>query len=277
MTDDARPGSHPNVIQLRPEQSGNMKVSLTHERLQRIKMRMVELKMDQAELAAATGLSASGISQIFKQKIKGTRHFGLFAKALKVNVGWLLGDTDQRVDLRDFNGEEFAEKNLPDLLKQFEFAAASVATIPTSEVYATEFDRRGNSVAVPEIDLTQRSKELISGIPVKAHRYMLGPTVLQIHAGVDPAHVMVAHGIGDAMQPALTNSDLVFIDISQRSIQTQDAVWLMRHAGMLTIRRVRVMPQGVHLMADNPVLQEYVVAPEELEVLGRVCGALRKF
>lgn len=277
MTDDAHLGSHPNVIPLRPEQSGNMRVALTHDRVLRIKMRMTELKMDQTELAHATGLSASGISQIFKGKIKGTRHFPLFAKALKVNVDWLLGDTDQRVDLSQWQGEDISEKGLSQLLERFDLAAESVTTIGTGGVMATEFDRRGQTVAVPEIDLTQASGRLVGGIHVLAPNYIIGRALIEMHTRADPVHVMVAQGIGDAMEPVLNTTDLLFIDTSRRVIQTQDVIWLVRYAGMLAIRRVRMTPQGVCLMAANPLLPEQVVDAEHLEVLGRVVGALRKF
>ncbi|WDF71497.1 XRE family transcriptional regulator [Novosphingobium sp. KACC 22771] len=277
MTDDAHLGSHPNVIPLRPEQSGNMRVALTHDRVLRIKMRMTELKMDQTELAHATGLSASGISQIFKGKIKGTRHFPLFAKALKVNVDWLLGDTDQRVDLSQWQGEDISEKDLSQLLERFDLAAESVATVSTGGVIATEFDRRGQTVAVPEIDLMQASGHLVGGIHVLAHNYIIGRALIEMHTRADPANVMVAQGIGDAMEPVLNTTDLLFIDTSRRVVQTQDVIWLVRYAGMLAIRRVRMTPQGVCLMAANPLLPEQVVDAEHLEVLGRVVGALRKF
>lgn len=277
MTDDAHPGSHPNVIPLRPEQSGNMRVALTHDRVLRIKMRMAELKMDQTELAVATGLSPSGISQIFKGKIKGTRNFAIFAKALKVNVDWLLGDTDQRVDLSQWQGEDISEKDLPALLERFELAAASVATIGTGGVTLTEFDRRGQTVAMPEIDLSQQSAERIAGISVKDHRFTIGRALLEIHTQADPAHIMVAVNTGDGMAPDLVNGDLIFIDASCRTIDTQDVIWLLRYGGMMTIRRVRMTPQGILLMAANPVLPDYTVPAAELEVLGRVVGALRKF
>jgi hypothetical protein len=106
MTDDPHSGSHPNVIPFRPERSGNMRVNLTPERLLRIRMRMAELKMDQMDLSVATGLSPSAISQIFKQKIKATRHFPTFAQGLKVNLAWLLGETDQRISLGEWKGRQ---------------------------------------------------------------------------------------------------------------------------------------------------------------------------
>lgn len=277
MTDDAHPGSHPNVIPLRPEHSGNMRVALTHDRVLRIKMRMAELKMDQTELAVATGLSPSGISQIFKGKIKGTRNFAIFAKALKVNVDWLLGDTDQRVDLSQWQGEDISEKDLPALLERFDLAATSVATIGTGGVTLTEFDRRGQTVAVPEIDLLQQSAEKVAGISVKAHRFTIGRALLELHTHADPAHVMVAVCAGDGMAPDLFNGDLMFIDASCRAINVQDVIWLIRYGTMMMVRRVRITPQGVLLMAANPVLPDYTVPAEELEVLGRVMGALRKF
>jgi len=105
---------------------------------------------------------------------------------------------------------------------------------------------------------------------------MLGRTLIELHTQADPTHLMVAQGIGDAMEPVLGNADLVFIDTSRRAIHMQDVIWLLRHAGMLTIRRVRVTAQGIRLMASNPVLPEEVVVAQDLEVLGRVVGVLRK-
>lgn len=276
MTDDVHSGSHPNVIPLRVENGGNVRVNLTPEKLLRIKMRMAEMKMDQSDLSAAAGLSNSAISQIFSGKIRATRHFPVIARALKVNMAWLLGETDQRVNLGDWKGETISEKDLPKLLGLEEFTSASVETIGTCDINAAELDRRGHSVPVPEIDLTQASRELSNGIPILHQNYMMGRVLLEMHTRADPAHVMVAQGLGDAMAPVLTDTDLVLIDTSRRTVDVADVIWLLRFAGMLTIRRVRATPQGFRLMAANPALPDEVVDAGQVEFLGKVVGLVRK-
>lgn len=276
MNDDGHISEMQNVIPLRVDFRDGEPVEMTPDRVLRIKMRMAELKMDQAGLSDATGLSNSAISQILNLKIKKTRHLPKFAKALGVNMSWLRGETDQRIDLTNWKGAAVSEDSLPELLGDKEFAKANVDTIRTEGILANQFERKWDAVAIPEIDMSQSSGIHMKGIPIKTNGHVFSREILRTFTSADSSAVMLAQGIGDAMQPLLNDGDVVFLDTSHRSLDCLDAVWMMRYAGMMAVRRARKTPEGVRLMADNPSLPDIMTAEGEVEFFGKVVGTIRK-
>jgi phage repressor protein C with HTH and peptisase S24 domain len=87
---------------------------------------------------------------------------------------------------------------------------------------------------------------------------------------------VIAEGVGDAMTPTLLGTDRLFIDTSRRQLDSVDAVWLVRFAGLLVIRRVRARPNCLRLIADNPLLPDEDVASEDVEFLGKLVGLTRR-
>lgn len=276
MSDDGKTINAENVIQLPVDFQDGRPFALTPDRLLRIKMRMAEIDMDQAGLSNATGLSNSAISQIMTGKIKKTRHLPAIAKALGVNISWVLAATDQRVDLANWKGGPVSEDQLPDLLADADFAARNVETIRTEGVLPQQFERKWDAVAVAEIELSQVSASHIRGIPVKPNGHLFSREILATVTSAEAPVIMVAQGIGNAMAPLLCDSDMVFFDTSRRALDCLDAVWLMRYAGMLTVRRARKAPEGLRLMADAPNLPDILAAEGEVEFLGKVAGVIKK-
>ncbi|WP_343611093.1 LexA family transcriptional regulator [Novosphingobium sp.] len=276
MTEDGKFSGHDNVIPFRPESDGNFRVDLTAERVLRIKARMADLKIDQSSLASATGLSNSAISQIFTLKIKRTRHFPAIAKALKVNVSWLLADTDQRIDLSDGQGGTVSEECLPDLLNQEDFSNTKVDTIHTDDIPAAQFERKRTTIPLVEIDLSATSRHHVNDLPAKLQTLMMDREFVRMHTQADLSTVMLVQNIGDVMAPTLLNTDLLLIDTSLRALDRMDAIWLMRYSGMFMIRRVRKTANGLRLMPGNPAIPDEVVAEGDVEFLGRIAGFHRK-
>jgi len=276
MSDDGLMPENQNVIPLRAGLWDGIPLELTADRILRIKQRMVDIGMGQAKLSNATGLSGSAISQILSAKFKTSRHLPVIAKALKVNISWLLAETDQQIDLACETGGMVSQDHLPMLLSDTKFAKSKVKTVKTEGVLAHQFERKWDAVTVAEIDLIQSGGSSINGIPVRLHGHIFSGAVLRACAGGDGAGMMVAQGIGDAMNPALTNSDYVFFDTSQRVLDCLDMIWLVRYAGMLTVRRVRKTADGYRLMADNPLLTDIIAGDGDVDILGKVTGLIRR-
>jgi transcriptional regulator with XRE-family HTH domain len=62
----------------------------------RLKMRLVEIQMSQAELAKKTGISQVAIHKLCSGKTKESKKSFVIAKALNVSVAWLLGASDKQ-------------------------------------------------------------------------------------------------------------------------------------------------------------------------------------
>ncbi|MBW6531905.1 helix-turn-helix domain-containing protein [Sphingomonas sp. RRHST34] len=87
-----------------------------------------------------------------------------------------------------------------------------------------------------------------------------------------PAHrLRLAHGVGDSMFPTLLNSDLVWIDSTQNTLNQADKVWAVSINGAAAIKRLRPLREGkVLVISDNPTIENYEVAADELRIGGRV-------
>ncbi|MCB2051982.1 MAG: helix-turn-helix transcriptional regulator, partial [Novosphingobium sp.] len=67
-------------------------------RAQRIRARMAELKMDQGDLADVIGVTQGTISLILTCKTKDSRHFPAIARYLGLNLDYVMGNTDTRIE-----------------------------------------------------------------------------------------------------------------------------------------------------------------------------------
>jgi ribosome-binding protein aMBF1 (putative translation factor) len=96
-------------------------LEITVERLTRIKARMSDLGFGQTDLANGIGASVSLINQMMSRKIRRTQHFGAIARVLQVNLPWLLAETNERIDMRDLDGNPISEEILPEMMASEEF------------------------------------------------------------------------------------------------------------------------------------------------------------
>lgn len=223
------------------------KIIITERRLNRMKARMAETAISQSALAVKIGVSPSAISFVLSGKTHRTQYFPAIAEALGVDLDWLLGKRDG----------EYDEDQL-ELGQHLESGAQETVAL------------------LPEIDLLGRYAERLKGIPLTGRRYAYGRSSLDQYGPANPANLVVAEGVGDAMTPTLFDTDRLFIDTSRRQLDSVDAIWLVRFAGLLVIRRIRARSNGLRLIADNPLLPDDDVASDEVEFLGRLVGFSRR-
>jgi len=82
---------------------------------------------------------------------------------------------------------------------------------------------------------------------------------------------------GDSMYPTINDRDIVFIDRGDRRIEEQDLIWTLVYGGLRTIRRVRALPDGSYLLlADNKSVPDQTANDDEMFVIGRVAGVIRR-
>jgi phage repressor protein C with HTH and peptisase S24 domain len=93
----------------------------------------------------------------------------------------------------------------------------------------------------------------------------------------NPDQLYVLNVVGQSMEPLLRAGDLVFVDRSCRQRRT-DGVYVLRLDGCLLVKSLQWLPGGkVRVQSENPAFENYTVGAQDLEVLGRVVWAGRRF
>ncbi|MCD2325318.1 S24 family peptidase [Sphingomonas sp. IC-56] len=98
------------------------------------------------------------------------------------------------------------------------------------------------------------------------------------HFTKSPAHLLrFARGRGDSMYPTILDGDLVLIDTGQTRMTVQDEIWACGYGDLGGLNRLRSMGGGmVKVMSDNAQVTDETFHMDELRIIGRVCGNLRK-
>lgn len=251
------------------------KVALTPIRLARIKLRMAELSVGQAALAAGAGTTPSAMSLILSGKTKRTGHFAAIARTLRVNMAWLLGETEQQIEMTGLDGTPVSEEALPELLKIEDFVRQRAAHVPTSDDECLKVTGEADMVALREIDLSQHSRVVHQGVPVKQSHRFFSRDLLNNYSRADARYLMVVQNIGDAMQPTILDSDMLLVDTSRQSLNIADKVWVYSYADTCMVTRLRPTPHGVRLLTDNQTLPDDTAQAEDLQIMGLVVGLVR--
>ncbi len=97
-------------------------------------------------------------------------------------------------------------------------------------------------------------------------------------ADAPPEVLGVAQGIGDSMEPVLSDRDLVFFDRSARLEEhVSDKMWVFAYGQVGMIKRLRPMPDGtVKIMSANRTYPDEAASDGELHIIGRVVASLRR-
>ncbi|MBD3728723.1 MAG: helix-turn-helix domain-containing protein [Sphingomonadales bacterium] len=86
-----------------------------------------------------------------------------------------------------------------------------------------------------------------------------------------------SHGIGDSMEPTISDRDVILIDLSRDAIRMNDQIWVLAVSGIGMVKRVRIKPGGdVVLKSDNEHVADYPVGQDELTIIGRVIAVVRR-
>ena len=84
-------------------------------------------------------------------------------------------------------------------------------------------------------------------------------------------------GIGDSMEPTLRNGDRVMVDINERHFSRINGIYWIDHYGAHGIKRLRsVGKDRLLVISDNPNVQDFEVAADELRIEGRVIWFARE-
>ncbi|WP_294642962.1 S24 family peptidase [uncultured Aureimonas sp.] len=205
----------------------------------RLKARMDEVGMSQAELARRLGLAQPTIAKLVSGASQRTSHLHRIARELSTTPAYLIGET-----------EDPSEGAVP---------------LPTLETVLEQFGQ----VFVPLLDLS----ELVGGPSTTAtprfepfRRERIEP---MIRGRFD--QVFAFEMQGDAMEPTLRHGTLCLVDRAQDRIVMQDEIYVVAVQSMIAVKRVRAKPDGSFvLMADNRAIPDDHAETENLRVIGRL-------
>lgn len=88
--------------------------------------------------------------------------------------------------------------------------------------------------------------------------------------GLHAAHLAAVRVDGDSMEPTIRSGDVLLLDRAQTHPR-DGAIYVMRRDDWLVAKRVQLLAGGrVRVISDNPAYPPEEVAPEQLDLLGRV-------
>ncbi len=204
----------------------------------RLKARMDEVGMSQAELARRLGLAQPTIAKLVSGASQRTSHLHRIARELSTTPAYLIGET-----------EDPSEGAVP---------------LPTLETVLEQFGQ----VFVPLLDLSELVGPSTTDTPrfEPFQRERIEPMIRGRFEQVFAFEMQ-----GDVMEPTLRHGTLCLVDRAQDRIAMQDEIYVVAVQGMIAVKRVRAKPDGSFvLMADNRNVPDDHVGKEDLRVIGRV-------
>jgi len=89
-------------------------------------------------------------------------------------------------------------------------------------------------------------------------------------------NIEAIHVDGESMEPTLKNGSIVFIDRDQNQI-SRDGIFVVSTPGGLFIKRLnRKVDGSVELISDNKLYSTEVMAPDEIQIVGKVIGEVER-
>lgn len=198
------------------------------------------------QLASAQGASLSGLSELIGRNSTYLQQFVRKGSPRK------LEETDRRTLARFFGVDE-SELGAP------EENSSAVADNPA----------RSQWIDVPRLALgASAGSGLFAGdeLPIGAFRF--GARWLR-EQGLDPGQLSAIRVEGDSMEATLRDGDEILVDRTPRP--WHDGIHVVRTGDALLVKRLDTGRPGViALVSDNPAYRTLELAPQELEVIGRV-------
>jgi len=90
-------------------------------------------------------------------------------------------------------------------------------------------------------------------------------------------HLYWTTGVGNSMEPAIGDGDVILIDRSKVGSSFGDLYWAIAYGQTGMIKRLRPMPDGsVKILSDNQSVPPEIAYDGELHIFGRVVAVVRR-
>lgn len=198
------------------------------------------------QLATERGTSLSALSDLIGRNGTYLQQF------IRKGSPRKLEETDRRTLARFFGVDE-SELGAPE-----EFSSPLPVKSP-----------RGDWVDVPRLPLGASAGPGVLALeeqPIGAFRFSARWLREQ---GLDPRMLSAIRVEGDSMEGTLRDGDEILVDRSPRPLR--DGIHVVRTGEALLVKRVDLgRPGTITLVSDNPAYRPIELAPEEVQVIGRV-------
>jgi phage repressor protein C with HTH and peptisase S24 domain len=261
----------------------------------RLKAARKHAKLNQAELAKASGLTQTSISDLERGKSKGTAFVAQLALACGVDTMWLaegkgemisglLGDdaaamgassADIVREMLRKHGKGLSEKARQRIQSAAEEQSESAPV--RGNVITADFSRPGlvgDEIKIPHYDV--RAAMGGGQIPADYIELLRDVTVSQEHLrrlGVDyesPFHLKMITGWGQSMEPTIQDKDPLLIDVSIEEF-TGDGIYLFTQGEMLFIKRLQLEDEKrLKVISDNRNHDPRFVTSDDIYIKGRI-------
>jgi len=92
-----------------------------------------------------------------------------------------------------------------------------------------------------------------------------------------PEMLRIVNGIGDSMQPTIHDSEELILDLGQRRLNMQDRIWAMSLYGVGAVKRLKAIGKDrILVISDNQDVPDQEVSAEDIVLVGRVVGSIRR-
>ena len=259
----------------------------------RLRERMEETGTSQSDLADAIGITQGAISQILTGATRNSRFMPKIAQGLAINLNWLLGVTDEKIEMFDKNGNDISEDTLAAIKAGI---VENILLHPDQIEVVGAADRRqgfrGPPPALPapepdpdhvEIDMLDLAYGMggtfvdIGDDGIEAEKVRFSRSWLRQFTHAPPHLLFTTKGVGDSMWPTIGDNDVVVINRAERVVEFADKIWAVVYGGVGSIKRLRPLPDGsVELHSDNQMVRPARATDGDLHIVGRVVAVVRK-
>jgi phage repressor protein C with HTH and peptisase S24 domain len=197
-------------------------------------------------LATGRGVSLSSLSELIGRNSTYLQQF------IRKGSPRKLEETDRRTLARFFGVAE-SELGAPE----------EKSTVDTGNA------RRGEWCDVPRLALgASAGPGLLAGEEAAIGAFRFSSRWLR-EQGLDPAQLSAIRVEGDSMEGTLRDGDEILVDRTPRALR--DGIHVVRAGDALLVKRLdTAQPGKVVLVSDNPAYRPIELAPDEVQVIGRV-------
>ncbi len=104
----------------------------------------------------------------------------------------------------------------------------------------------------------------------------LDEKIMHSMVGMGSTNLEAIHVNGESMEPTLQDGSIVFLDRNQININ-KEGVFIVSTTAGLFIKRIRQRADGmVELISDNKIYSPEVIAPDEINIVGKVVGNIER-
>lgn len=102
---------------------------------------------------------------------------------------------------------------------------------------------------------------------------------LRLFTQSSPELLFTTDGLGDSMQPTISDHDIIIGDRGQTRLESVkgDKIWACVFGGVGMIKRLRPLPDGtVRIMSDNQLVRDEFATDGDLHIVGRVVAVVSR-